>query len=145
MFITKKIYNPLYDLVDFFDSDLGSYSRLFNTMREGSIAIAGDNIPKLNVSFDDENKKLTIKAILAGLNKKDVKVYIKKNCLYIEHTTDKESNKNDVFREISLSSFKRRVAIPDNVDIDSVTSKYEDGVLIIEFNTKEEKIKEITF
>lgn len=107
-----------------------------------------DNIPKMNIYFDEADNKFIIKTVLAGFNKKDVKVFIKRGCLNVEYQSEKSEKSEktkDVVREISNSSFKRKVAIPDNVDIDSVQSSYEDGVLTIKFNLKEEKVKEITF
>lgn len=140
----SKAYDPFYGLIDFLDTP--DFSKLFSSMRSGNVAMSGDNIPKMNIFFDEIANKFVVKTILAGFDKKDIKVYIKRGCLNIEHQKEKSDEKyKDVVREISSTSFHRKVAIPDNVDIDSVESKYDDGVLTISFNVKEEKVKEITF
>lgn len=141
----SSLFDPFYGVIDFLDKDLTSSFKLFDTMRSGQIGITGDNIPKMNIYFDEADNKFIIKTVLAGFNKKDVKVFIKRGCLNVEYQSEKSEKTKDVVREISNSSFKRKVAIPDNVDIDSAQSSYEDGVLTIKFNLKEEKVKEITF
>ena len=80
----------------------------------------------------DNNFKIEIAA--PGLEKKDFKLSVDKEQLFIESSKE-ESNgvKEEKFtrREFNYTSFKIRFQLPENVDANNIGAKYENGVLNI--------------
>ena len=115
-----------------------------------------DDFPTFRKSFSDnfspridlsENEiEIKIQAEVPGVDKKDINISIKDFVLTIEGEKKKEEIKEDSnnFRsERIFGSFKRSFELPDNVDVDNVNAKYENGILIIELKKNElEKPKE---
>lgn len=73
-----------------------------------------------NYTLDDQVDKLVVKFIIAGTEKKDIKLSIKNDILYL-----------DVERGDMNIEMKDSFQIPDNVSLDSISSKYKEGILLI--------------
>lgn len=111
-----------------------------------------DDFPNFRKSFSDKfspridisenEKEIIIHTEVPGVDKKDINISIKDFVLIIEGEKKKEEvkTKSNYFRsERIYGSFKRSFELPDNVDVDKVNAKYENGMLIIEINKKELK------
>lgn len=106
-------------------------------------------LPSVNISEDDSKYHLELSA--PGFEKDNFKIAIEDNFINIsgEYKSQKEEkNKNYTHKEFSFQSFTRSFRLPENVKIDDISAKYENGILNIEIPklTAEEnkKIKEIT-
>ena len=107
--------------------------------------------PAVNVIETDKEYKVEIAA--PGLTRDDFKIDINEdNELTVSmekkveknEESEKEGKKHTYLRrEFSYSSFRQRMILPDNVNVDNIDSKMENGVLTIDIpkKTEEEKRK----
>lgn len=78
-----------------------------------------------------EDNKIIVDVLVAGLDKKDIEASLENESLKV--TSSKPGWNGNVNVDINLSSYK--------VDFKKVTVKLINGVLRVEFNKKDEKIK----
>ena len=107
--------------------------------------------PAVNVIETDKEYKVEIAA--PGLTRDDFKIDINEdNELTVSmekkveknEESEKEGKKHTYLRrEFSYSSFRHRMILPDNVNVDNIDAKMENGVLTIDIpkKTEEEKRK----
>ena len=107
--------------------------------------------PAVNVIETDKEYKVEIAA--PGLTRDDFKIDINEdNELTVSREkkvekneeSEKEGKKHTYLRrEFSYSSFRQRMILPDNVNVDNIDAKMENGVLTIDIpkKTEEEKRK----
>ena len=94
--------------------------------------------PAVNVIETDKEYKVEIAA--PGLTRDDFKIDINED----NEESEKEGKKHTYLRrEFSYSSFRQRMILPDNVNVDNIDAKMENGVLTIDIpkKTEEEKRK----
>ena len=107
--------------------------------------------PAVNVIETDKEYKVEIAA--PGLTRDDFKIDINEdNELTVSREKKVEKNEESeqegqkhtyLRREFSYSSFRQRMILPDNVNVDNIDAKMENGVLTIDIpkKTEEEKRK----
>ena len=103
--------------------------------------------PAVNVIETDKEYKVEIAA--PGLTRDDFKIDINEDnelTVSMEKKVEKnEESEKDTYlrREFSYSSFRQRMILPDNVNVDNIDAKMENGVLTIDIpkKTEEEKRK----
>lgn len=112
---------------------------------------ASSTAPAVNVIETDKEYKVEIAA--PGLTRDDFKIDINEdNELTVSmekkveknEESEKEGKKHTYLRrEFSYSSFRQRMILPDNVNVDNIDAKMENGVLTIDIpkKTEEEKRK----
>ncbi len=106
-------------------------------------------VPSVNTR-EDENAYV-VEVDLPGVKKEDIKVNIdhEKRTLTIsgERKFKEEVKKDDYYKiESSYGKFMRTFSLPENVDVDNIDAKTEDGVLHItlpKVKKEEKEIKEI--
>lgn len=99
-------------------------------------------VPSVNIA--DVNKAFEVSVALPGLDKKDVKIEIKNDCLIIssEKKYEKEEkNKNWMRREYGYASFQRMFQLPESADQDKVQAEMKNGVLSIKVAKKKDYIE----
>jgi HSP20 family protein len=101
------------------------------------------NMAAVNIVENQGGYQLSLAA--PGLKKEDFKVDVDANMLTI--TSEKEENKevnNKKFarKEYGFSSFSRSFSLPEEIHIDNIDAKYEDGVLKISMPRKKEVQKQ---
>lgn len=104
-----------------------------------SSALMFESSPRMDVI--DRDKEIFVKAELPGIAKKDLDVTISNNYLFIKAKTsdDKEvEDGNYLRRETRSSEYYRSITLPTNVDADSISSEFKDGVLELTIPKKEE-------
>jgi len=95
-------------------------------------------VPSVNIS--DKDKTFEVKVALPGVDKKDVNIEIRDNCLVISSEKEYENeDKNDnwVRREYGYASFQRMFELPESANPDKVKAKMKNGVLSITIGKKE--------
>jgi len=95
--------------------------------------------PVVNVRENDNN--FYIEAELPGMKKEDIDLEIEQNSLCIKGERKFEKNEegeNYHFVERSYGSFYRSFSLPSNVDAESISAEYKDGVLQVTVPKKEE-------
>ena len=120
---------------DYFGTDEGMFTQI--QPKQG--------FPKLDVV--DSGTSYEIEAALAGYDKDDVNLEIKDNSLFIkvEKKTEKEDkDKKYLMKEISKRSFHRGITFPAKINIEDISSSFQNGVLKIHIGKMEEKPKNQT-
>lgn len=89
-------------------------------------------IPSINVKETD--KEITITAELPGLEKKDISITHTDNALVIEGEKkyEKKEEKEKVHvMESAYGSFRRVIALPQEIDFSKINATFKNGVLTI--------------
>lgn len=106
--------------------------------------------PKVNViEYEDT---VEIKAEIPGVPKKNVSVEIKDDVLVIsgeksESSEEKRKPLHVIRRELKHSNFKRSFALGDNINKESVTAKFDEGILTVilsKIKPEKPKINKVT-
>ena len=133
---TYSPYSVATFMDDFFDSSLERFFGL-----NGSSGMRGrggrSSSPAINIKETDE--AFTLEVAVPGMKKEDFNIDVEDNALIIsaeqqEENEDKQDNYHR--REFSYSSFRRSFSLPDNVNDEDISAKYEDGLLCIELPKK---------
>lgn len=88
------------------------------------------NIPKVDVI--DRDGEVVVKAMMPGVEKKDIEISMTKNTVTISGKTSHEEKeeKGDYYHhEISKGSYMRTLSLPENVNEDKAKAKFKDGML----------------
>jgi HSP20 family protein len=126
---------------DFFATMPSLFKENFST---GSL----NNFAPINVKEIENGYELEV--VAPGLNKEDFKISLEKNLLTIAVDKKSESEqKTEKFlrREYKNSSFKRSFTVDENIDAESISAKYVNGILTLNLPKKtevKEAAKQIT-
>ena len=108
----------------------------------------GSFAPRVDIAEDE--KSVYFHAELPGIRKEDVKVSINDdNILTIKGTkkrveTEGENQKNFIRLERTYGEFTRSFVLPENINTDSISAKFDNGVLEVTLQKKEpSKPKEV--
>lgn len=99
-------------------------------------------IPSVDISETENNFEVSV--ALPGMKKEDIEVDLDNSRLTIsgERKFETEENGKNYHRvESGFGTFSRSFQLPDSIDQESVNAKYENGVLNITINKKDEKVK----
>lgn len=129
---------------DFFPSLLGD---LFN---DEIINRASNrfSVPAVNLKESDNGYEIHLAA--PGLKKEDFKISLEDKVMTIssEKSTESEASEDKFTRkEYNYTSFSRSFTLPENIDIESIDAKYENGELRVNLPKKEnttEKLIEVS-
>lgn len=119
------------------------FDELFNNSLS-SLNILGkgffDNASYPKVDVLDHEKEIVIEAEIPGLKKNQISVEIDNNkFLRIKGEKNQTSTGNKyLHRELKHSSFCRTFQIPSMIDVDKITSSFEDGILKVRLPKNEE-------
>ena len=90
------------------------------------------NSPKTNIIEDE--KQYLVNIATPGVSKDKIKVSIDNSILTVSSENKEEKDEKGegfTLKEFSYLNFSRSFNLPENVDVDGITSKYVDGVLNI--------------
>ncbi|MEA3228001.1 MAG: Hsp20/alpha crystallin family protein [Campylobacterota bacterium] len=91
------------------------------------------NYPQMNIQDKDNSYIITFN--LAGMEKKDIKLSLEdNNMLTIEGEKREENNTNThsfIKKEIHMGKFKRSILLPDDINIQTLKTEYNNGILKI--------------
>ena len=108
------------------------FRRTFGFGEEASAREGFSMAPAINTYTKDN--RYCVEAELPGVGKDDLDVNIEGDILTLrgERRADKETKEEDYYiRESRYGSFIRRLPLPEGVDTDQVSAKFEDGILRI--------------
>lgn len=122
--------DPLLDLRDRFD-------RVFDSVFGGDLTPAGwfaraEMLPKVDVAETDQ--ALTLTADLPGIAETDIELTVADNVLTLSGERKSESEGNDRnYRVVERSHgrFTRSFQLPEGVEIDKITARFDKGVLTV--------------
>jgi HSP20 family protein len=97
------------------------------------------NVPAVNIT--EEKNQYKVELAVPGMKKDDFKIDVDGNMLTI--SSEKEENfeekeKRFTRKEYSYSSFSRSFTLPEEINLDKIEAKYEDGVLMLSLPRREE-------
>ena len=118
---------------EFFDRDWMDWSNR-------NFSNTNTTLPSVNIKESADDFELDMAA--PGLEKKDFKIEINHGTLTIssEKKVENETKTGQQFtrREFSYQSFSRSFTLPETVDGDKISAKYENGILKVSIPKKEE-------
>lgn len=92
--------------------------------------------PNANVIAEDGNYILSL--AIPGVAKEDVTINIEKNKLTVKSKVEDNTDIKYRLREFNYTNFERAFTLSDDVDIDNISAKFEQGILTISIPTVEE-------
>ena len=97
---------------------------------------------KYNVDVIETDKTYELRIAVPGLTKDDIKVDVKSGCLTVEaKKVDENGEENYLYKGLSSFEFNRSFSDLDEnlkVDMESISSKYRNGLLIVSLPKKKE-------
>ncbi|MFA6571975.1 MAG: Hsp20/alpha crystallin family protein [Bacteroidota bacterium] len=91
--------------------------------------------PRVDITEDD--KTFFIHAELPGMEKENVKVSVNEDRLFTikgeKKTEEKKEDKNYIRSERIFGQFERAIILPENLDLEKISAKFENGVLEVSF------------
>jgi len=129
------------------NEDYPAWSNLFNDIfnrnwldwTTRNFSDTNTTLPSVNILEAADSYELNMAA--PGLEKKDFKIELNHGILTIssEKKVEKETKKGQQFtrREYSYQSFNRSFTLPDTVENEKISAKYENGVLKVVIPKKE--------
>ncbi len=108
-----------------------------------SLARSSSFIPRMDITGNDKEYKIS--AELPGLSKENVDIELNEDMLTVKGEKKSEIKEEESGRyhvERSYGTFSRTVRLPNDIDVDSVSADFKDGVLNITLpKSKEAKEK----
>jgi HSP20 family protein len=124
--------------------DLAKMNQYFNTLVEQHLnSSALNNIHYPRTDIQDTKEKVVIKFDLAGVKKENIKLSVNDEKVLTLQGEKKESkedkSKGYVKKEIFYGSFQKMIQLPQNAEIDKLTTEYKNGILTVTVPKKELK------
>ena len=90
-----------------------------------------NDIPPYNIV--DNDKEFLIEFSVPGFDKKDFLLEVEENNLKVSKLSSKDNKPENNFfkRQFNYSQFEKNFTIPEEVNIEKINSKYENGILKI--------------
>lgn len=105
------------------------------------------------VNIIEKEKNYSIELMAPGLSKSDFKIELDGDLLSVsfqkaevkneESATEPETKEKFIKKEFSIRSFKRTFTVNDQLNVDQISAKYENGILFVEIPKMETKEKEV--
>jgi HSP20 family protein len=93
------------------------------------------------VNIKQNENGYVLDVIAPGFNKEDFKIHLDKNLLTIsaeKQAEEENKNEKDIRKEYKYQSFKRSFTIDEKIDTEKIEAKYENGILRLNLENKEE-------
>jgi HSP20 family protein len=128
---------------------LDDFDRLINSffgespMTPGRTSLSS-RVPAVDVRETDDG--YVLEAELPGYDEKNVEVHVDGQVLTIESKKDEkkeEKNGSYVIRERYSESFRRSFTLPDDVDSDSITAAFKNGLLTLNIKKRAESKRKL--
>ncbi|MGL5963896.1 MAG: Hsp20/alpha crystallin family protein [Fusobacteriaceae bacterium] len=130
--IKKRDFFNTATLKEFFDDEEDFFNKVFKRK----------SFPLINVT--EEKEKYHLEMSIPGVAKEKIKLTRDAEKITIQYEDEKvteEGDKNYHKKEFHKDSFIKTFPIPDDVELDGITSEHKDGVLTLELPKKPEAIE----
>lgn len=133
-----------------FESLARRVNSLTSEFEKGFNVEFGSFSPRIDISEDE--KSIYLNAEIPGIAKDDIKLTINDDNVLILKGEKKRENKSEeqneqssfIRMERSFGEFTRSFMLPENINKDSISAKFDNGILMVTLEKKEpEKPKEI--
>lgn len=98
---------------------------------------AGSSWPQLDIQQDDQT--IRVEADLPGVKEDDIELTVEDGVLTLAGEKRSERKDESGYSERSYGRFERRIALPANVDEDTCSAQFKDGVLTVTIPRSAEK------
>ena len=126
----KRRNEDLFPVVPSFSGWVGDFFKNDDFLQDW--AAARTVVPSVNIQ--EKENEFCVEVAAPGMKKDDFKIHVDKGMLIISSESSAESQEeNDAYtrKEFSYSSFKRSFWLPENVDAETISANYSDGILKI--------------
>lgn len=113
------------------------FGRKIDDQASSTEAIA--TVPSVNIT--ERNKAFEVSLAVPGIDKKDINLEVRDDCLIIssEKQYEKEENEDHWMRkEFGYASFQRMFQLPDSADPERIDAHMKNGVLRIKVGKRKE-------
>ncbi len=92
-----------------------------------------NNISNCMINVYEDESHLKMDVFLPGLNKQDINLEVKNNCIHIfvNHFEILTNNTKFIVHEFENSRLRRKIKLPHQSDLAFITASFEDGLLKI--------------
>ncbi len=121
------------------------FTEIFNDFFNQAVSNIPTRAFQNAVNVWEDEKKIVLEVALPGIDKKDVDIQLNEDLLEIKvvkEETKEESQDNYLRKEFDFTAFERTFHLPDTVDPKKIEAKFDNGVLHITMQKKEEVIIE---
>lgn len=131
------------------DPVISPFENMFNDFFEGEFLPNRRNrnsgsMPAANIK--ETEKSFLVELASPGMTKEDFKIELDEDLLTIRSERETEKEEKEIRytkREFNYTSFVRSFRLPEEVDAEKITAKYEDGILQLEIPKKEIEEKKV--
>jgi HSP20 family protein len=132
----RNIFDTLDALERVAHNSLSRVVGVFAPFQRGHLFDRFNNLAVVTPSVDiyEEGGNLVVKTELPGIDKKDISIRIHDNSLIIsgEKKSERTEGTKEYYRvERSSGSFERSIPLPEGVNSDKITARFNNGVLDI--------------
>lgn len=124
--------NNMFNTADFL------YPKLMDFSVDFPVLNSTNKIPFINIT--ENPKEFILELAAPGLERKKFKVEVNNGILFIsseKKEESKEEKKNYTRMEYSFNSFSRSFTLPENLILEKINAKYENGILHVMLPKKE--------
>ncbi|MCB0607353.1 MAG: Hsp20/alpha crystallin family protein [Lewinellaceae bacterium] len=112
-----------------------AYGRHWHPGKFGNFASFGPRRPKHNipVNIEETDTSYEIYLYALGFDKENVTVSVVRDVLYVsgKRTVEEGFNPNFIHQEYPVKAFEKSFVLNDSVDVENISAKQVNGVLII--------------
>ncbi|MFB6100639.1 MAG: Hsp20/alpha crystallin family protein [Candidatus Nanohalobium sp.] len=120
--------------------------KMMEELQNKGMGFASDLTQSTPIDIREEDGQLIVSADMPGVEKEEINVKADEDSVEISAESSaevKEENEKYLRKERRSRKFRRTVPWPKNIDPDTVTAEYEDGVLEVSAEVDEEGGKEV--
>lgn len=131
--LTKKIIKKMC-------RDKAHYHHAFHKMQNFG---GGFRRPKYNVplNISDNETEYLVQVYATGFGKENISIAVKEDVLYITGQKEIENPPKFTQQEFPVKTFERMVALNRKVDVENISAKHEDGVLLVTLPKSKEALQ----
>lgn len=120
--------------------DKDHYQHAFHKMQNFG---GGFRRPKYNVplNISENETEYLVQVYATGFGKENISIAVKEDVLYLTGQKEIENPPKFTQQEFPVKTFERMVALNRKVDVENITAKHEDGVLLITLPKSKEALQ----
>ncbi|HQS24729.1 MAG: heat-shock protein Hsp20 [Sphingobacteriia bacterium 24-36-13] len=122
-------------------NNISVFDELFNAFPSNFGSTTPSGYPTAAVNIHETTDAFHLELNAPGRNKEDFAINVDKGLLTIsfeKKETNEEKNYKTIRKEFTYKSFKRTFSIDENINVDGIQARYENGVLKLLLPKKEE-------
>lgn len=126
-----------------FQSPVYGVNNLVDEMLRDCSKPVAKNVKRVPLNVFENEQGYFLELSVPGYSKEQFKVSSKDDKLTIKADVEEKEETNYKRREFSVTAFEKSYYLPDNVDLDNISAKYNNGILTVELKKLEKEEKNI--